>query len=98
MVFEATVPNEDHALVAGMFVTVELATGEEKLAVVPASAILQSGTTSTVFVVVDGRLEQRAVHLGAALGDDISIREGVARGDRVVRAPNEKTPDGARVD
>jgi membrane fusion protein (multidrug efflux system) len=98
MVFEATVPNDDHALVAGMFVTVQLATGEEKLAVVPQSAIFQSGTTSTVFVVVDGRLEQRSVHLGAALGDDISIREGVARGDRVVRAPNEKTPDGALVD
>jgi len=98
MVFEAIVPNGDHALAAGMFVTVQLATGEETLAMVPKRAILESGTTATVFAVVDGKLEQRSVQLGAAIGDDVSIRRGVTRGDRVVLAPDDKTPDGARVD
>jgi membrane fusion protein (multidrug efflux system) len=98
MVFEAAVPNADHQLVPGMFVTVELATGEETLAVVPRKAILESGATASVFAVVDGKLEQRSVHLGPALGDDVAIREGVARGERVVLSPNAQTPDGARVD
>ena len=98
MVFEASVDNEAHELVPGMFVTVKLATGEEPLAVVPRTAVVDSGGTPTVFAVVDGKLQQRSVRIGELLGTDVTVRDGITRGDRIVATPNDKTPDGASVD
>lgn len=69
--------------------------GEEQGLVIPVSAIFQRGRARGVLVIVDGRARFRAVETGAADGERIVARAGVARGDLVVRAPARVRP-GAR--
>jgi len=97
MVDEAVVENRERLLLPGTFVTVDLPVGEVPMAIVPKTAVLNADGEPTVFAVVEGRLERRAVHTGAALADGIAISEGVRKGDRVVVHPTAELKDGARV-
>jgi membrane fusion protein, multidrug efflux system len=97
MVDEAVVDNRERLLLPGTFVTVDLPVGEEPMAVVPKTAVLNPGSEPTVFAVVGRRLERRAVHTGAELADGIAISEGVKKGDRVVVQPSAELKDGATV-
>ena len=57
--------------------------------VVPRDAVLSAGSHSVVYVETDpGRFELRQVVLGPVLGTDITIREGVAEGEKVARKGN----------
>src|SRR5438876_699113 len=55
-VVEAVVDNAGHDLRPGMFVTAQLALGEQTLPAVPATAVREEGTLRHVFVVQNGRL------------------------------------------
>lgn len=52
--------------------------------VVPRGAPRQDGDRNVVFVVENGRAERRAVRLGAAAGDGVTVLSGLAAGERVV--------------
>lgn len=65
--------------------------------VVPRSAVRQHGGRDIVWVVRDGKVERRAVTLGAASGDEVSILAGVSGGERVVVEGPADLTDGARV-
>jgi membrane fusion protein (multidrug efflux system) len=97
MIDEAVVDNQDHMLLPGTFVTVDLPSGDRPQPVVPRSAIVKAGEDSTVFAIVDNRLEQRAVHTGITIDDKIVISEGLKKGDRVVLHPAPDLKDGATV-
>jgi membrane fusion protein (multidrug efflux system) len=97
MVDEAVVDNREHQLLPGTFVTVDLPVGEVPMAIVPKTAVLNADGEATVFAVIEGRLERRAVHTGAALADGIAISEGIRKGDRVVVQPTAELKDGAPV-
>lgn len=97
LVFEAVVPNADGALKAGMFASARIATGTERLPVVPRSALRDDGETVRAFVVKDGRIEERVVQPGAALGDRTAIRAGVAAGEQLVVQPASTISDGMAV-
>ncbi len=57
-------------------------------ALIPQSAVRTDGGNSIVFLVRDGRLERRAVSLGAEHGSDVEVTAGVLPGDfLVVRGP-----------
>lgn len=94
VVDEAIVDNHDGALLPGMFATVLIPTGSALWPTVPKTALVQTDTGPTLFALVDGRLQQRAVHAGVALGDDVAVSEGLKRGDRVVVRPSAETVDG----
>lgn len=94
---EARVDNKEGALLSGMFTTAHLQTGESKQRVVPKSAVVTKDGESSLFLVIDKHLQQRAIHLGAPVGDALAITEGIQAGDLVVIDPNPTTADGALV-
>jgi membrane fusion protein (multidrug efflux system) len=96
-VVEAVFTNEKHDLRPGMFVTARLALGEQSLPAVPAKAVRADGTLRHVFVVVDGRLEDRLVQAGEAQGGEVPIVSGLKAGEQVVAELTPDVRDGARV-
>lgn len=81
---EAFVPNAEQLLMPGMFADAELVVGTQSLPSVPKRALVASAEQARAFVVVGGRLEERVLALGAEVSDRVSVRRGVAVGERVV--------------
>jgi RND family efflux transporter MFP subunit len=76
--------NPDGRLKPGMFATVDMASSGGMAVVVPANAVLDSGTEQVVFVAKgDGYFEPRSVKIGRRLGDQIQIVSGIADGEQV---------------
>jgi RND family efflux transporter MFP subunit len=81
--------NPTLALKPGMFssVTLEAPLGEQL--VVPASAVLQSGTRAVAFVDRGGgNLEPREITLGGRAGDDLIVSRGLGEGETVITSAN----------
>jgi RND family efflux transporter MFP subunit len=82
-------PNPGLQLKPGMFVNVSLNVPMGRQLVIPANAVLQSGTRQIVFVSrSEGYLEPREVQLGARAGDDFIVLKGLAAGEKVVTSAN----------
>lgn len=76
-------------LYAGLYADAEVRQTLPAAVVVPASAVLDSGTRQVVFVQTGpGWFESREVRLGAVAGESAQILDGVAAGDRVVAGGN----------
>ena len=81
--------NSGLQLKPGMFVNVALKVPMGRQLVIPASAILQSGTRQVAFVDRgDGYLEPRDVQLGARAGDDFIVVKGVREGEKIITSAN----------
>jgi len=77
--------NADEALTPGVFMSVEVELGRRQEAiVVPEDAVVPQGVRSFVFVVREGRAEQRLVALGSRERGTVEVVEGVAAGEDVV--------------
>ena len=63
----------------------------------PATAVRADGTLRHVFVVVDGRLEDRLVQVGETQGSEVPIVSGLKAGEKVVAELTPDVRDGARV-
>jgi membrane fusion protein (multidrug efflux system) len=96
-VVEAIVDNPSHDLRPGMFVTADLALGEQSLPAVPRTAVKPEGTQWHVFVASGDRLEERLVQVGELRGPDVPIVKGVKLGERVVAVITPEVRDGARI-
>jgi membrane fusion protein (multidrug efflux system) len=96
-VVEAEVDNVGRDLRPGMFVTAKLALGEQTLPSVPQTAVRADGVQRHVFVVVDGRLEDRLVQLGDAKDGRVAVVNGVKNGEQVVAQVTPDVRDGAKV-
>jgi membrane fusion protein (multidrug efflux system) len=99
----ASVPNEDDALRAGMFVEVKVVLPRrETVLAVPATAVLHAPYGDSVFVVETKPSEKIAhqtfVRTGEARGDFIVITNGLKAGDEVVAAGAFKLRNGSKVD
>jgi Cu(I)/Ag(I) efflux system membrane fusion protein/cobalt-zinc-cadmium efflux system membrane fusion protein len=82
-------PNPDLKLMPGMFVNVDLKIPLGRRLVLPASAVLQSGTRQIVFVDHGGGyLEPREVELGSPAGDEFMVLKGVNAKESVVTSAN----------
>jgi RND family efflux transporter MFP subunit len=97
LIAEAVVPNADGALKPGMFADVELVTGWRVLPSVPQAAIVGRDGESHAFFVVGGRLEERVLALGPAIGDRISVARGARDGEQVALGEPAELSNGARV-
>ena len=76
-------------LVPGMFVNVSLEVPMGERVVIPASGVLQTGTRQIVFVDRgEGYLEPRIVRLGAEVGNEYIVLNGLKPGERVVTSAN----------
>ena len=83
------VENPNVALKPGMFVNVDLKTNLGRQLVVPASAVLQSGTRQLVFTAdPSGRMEPKEVTLGPRVGDTFVVLNGLHVGQQIVTSAN----------
>src|SRR5262249_42906772 len=64
---------------------------------VPKAAVRSADGRSVVFVVRDGRVERRAITVGAAEGDQIEVQSGLAGSEQVVIEGPPTLADGAKV-
>lgn len=73
----------------GMFVNVDLKAPLGRGLAVPASAVLQSGTRSLVFLYSDnGTITPKEVSLGPRVGDEFVVLSGLKRHQRIVTSAN----------
>jgi len=97
-IVEVAVDNADGTLRPGMFATARLAIGEDRLPVVPGSAVVGQAPSERVFVISrERRVEERVVATGARKGAEIAITKGVNAGESVIARPNAEVRDGVRV-
>jgi len=81
--------NPNLKLMPGMFVNVALEVPFGRQLVVPASAVLQSGSRQIVFVDHGGGyLEPRDVELGSRAGDDYIVQRGLKAQEKIVTSAN----------
>lgn len=81
--------NPQLKLKPGMYVNVVLKVALGQQLVVPASAVLQSGTRQVVFVNRgDGNLEPRQVMTGARVGDEFIVAKGLKANESIVTSAN----------
>jgi RND family efflux transporter MFP subunit len=64
---------------------------------VPADAVQAQGDSGVVWVVLDDKLERRAVRLGARSGDKLTVLAGLSAGERVAIGDASKFEDGVKV-
>lgn len=77
--------NPAYRLKPDMFVDVGFRVGGSNMLVVPSEAVLDTGTTQTVFVDRgNGLLEPRKVEAGRRFGDQVEILRGLSQGERIV--------------
>jgi len=97
LVFEAVALNPDGILKPGSFATAWLETGTEQSVVIPSSALRKDGDTVHAFVIKDGHIEERIVHVGREIGDRTAITTGIADGERLVQKATDTLKDGLEV-
>jgi RND family efflux transporter MFP subunit len=78
-------------------VPAEALTKEEAALRVPASAVVESGGQSVVWVVREGRLERQPVRVAERVGDEVALAEGPSPGTQVVVSPDRRLRAGRRV-
>jgi membrane fusion protein, multidrug efflux system len=97
LVVEALVPNKERKLLPGQFATARLALSEQPMPVVPRTAVLEDGGRRKLFVVSDGRLEERLVQVSDSSGDSLGVVAGVRVGERVVAVARGDLRDGQKL-
>jgi RND family efflux transporter MFP subunit len=95
---EAEIENGSGTLKPGQFATVRILQSRAAPAtLVPARAVRTESGVSRVFVVKDGKAQERQVQLGQTEGDLIEIKSGVAENEIVATSNVEQLSDGMAV-
>lgn len=95
---EAEVENGDGLLKPGQFATVRIAQGAPKQTVmIPSVAVKTEGDSNRVYVVKNGRAEERIVKLGVLENDLIEVQQGVQEGEAVAISNLNQIYDGVSV-
>ncbi len=98
LTIEAEVENGNNILKPGQFATVRILLPQSSPAVlVPARAVRTEGSTSRVFVIRDGRAQERLIQLGQTEGDLVEVKTGVATDEQVATSNVEKLSDGMAI-
>lgn len=84
-------------VVAGLFARVFPGENASEGILIPASALVQRGQLSGVYVVREGILRYRLVKTGRRLGESVEILSGLSPGETVVTKGVERARSGARV-
>jgi RND family efflux transporter MFP subunit len=95
---EAVAPNKDGRLKPGLFATALIQQNEPTPALtVPATSVETLSGTSRVYVVKDGKTEERIVTLGEKVDRRIEVVTGLNDGELVVAEPRGRVTDGMLV-
>lgn len=91
-------PEAERIARPGFLARVQLALeARDSVLVIPAAAVLDDATGSSVFVVEEGRAVRRPVRAGLTMNGRVEITSGLARGETVVVAGATRIRDGAPV-
>ena len=95
----ALVPNPDHTLFPGSFVTLKANLGElHEVFLVPQEAVLRDANGAFARVVgADGNVERRNLAIAAAQDSQWIVTSGIAAGDKVIVSGVQKAREGAPV-
>jgi multidrug efflux pump subunit AcrA (membrane-fusion protein) len=89
----------DEAVRSGMFARVVIKTGEERMMLIPASAVIPQGQLTGIFIVDDNQIARfRLIRIGRHFGDITEIITGLDEGQRFVVNPPPTLVDGAHVE
>jgi len=95
---EAEIGNTNGSLKPGQFATVRILQPRAEPAVlVPARAIKTESGVNRVYVIKDGRAQQRLVQLGQSEGDLMEIKSGIAVDEQVATSNLDQLSDGIPV-
>jgi membrane fusion protein, multidrug efflux system len=98
LVVEALVPNANGALQPGLFATARIELPALTPALfVPAAAVRTEAGVSRLFVIKDGRAEQRFVQVGRDASGRLEMLRGLQTGERVAVDALDRLTDGAPV-
>jgi membrane fusion protein (multidrug efflux system) len=97
IIVRAELPNADHVLRQGMFMTVSLQGDVVPTLLVPEEAIVPERGRTYVFVVANGLVQRREVRTGKRRPGDVEIVEGLAENERVVVEGTQNIRDGSSV-
>ncbi len=98
LIVEAEVENSEGLLKPGQFATVRIAQSTPKPTVmIPASAVKAEGETNKVFIVKDGRAEERIVKIGVLENNLIEIQQGIQENESVAVTNIGQLYDGVQV-
>lgn len=96
----AVVPNPDHLLLPGMYVSAVLSMAvNEQALLVPQQAITRNtkGEATALVVGAEGKVEQRTLQTGEAIGDRWVVTSGLKAGEKVVVQGTQKAKAGDTV-
>jgi membrane fusion protein (multidrug efflux system) len=98
LVVEGEIPNENGAIRPGSFAEVIITVDPHATGIaIPRDAILSFAGTDRVFIVHNGRLDDRVVKTGRSMaGDRIEIASGLEPGLNVVLGPDSRMSKGQR--
>jgi multidrug efflux system membrane fusion protein len=98
VVARATIKNASFTLLPGQYVRVRLHIGDQPDALmVPQTALGSSQLGKYVYVVADGKADQRLVTLGPTFGPLVTVVKGVSEGDQIIIGNLQKIGPGAPV-
>ncbi len=98
LVVEAVIDNADRRLRPGMFASARLKLGEEQRPSVPVSALKKNGTDTRLYVVANGKTEERIVHVLGEYEGYAALAQGARADEKVVLEPGANVSDGANVE
>jgi membrane fusion protein (multidrug efflux system) len=93
----ARIPNADHALLPGMYVTIRASLGERhKVFVVPQAAVLRDTVGAYVFVVgTDGKVARRDITTSTMADGNWVVTGGLQAGEKVIVSGVQNVKEGA---
>lgn len=98
MTIEAIAPNPSGRLKPGLFTSASIQQPQSAPALLaPATAVETAAGTSRVYVIKNGKVEERIVTVGEPVGDRIEITSGVTAGEVVAADPKGRLADGTVV-
>ena len=90
--------NDDASLLPAEWAAIDVDLDAGEQLAIPESAVLYTGSRRVVFVDVgNGRLEPRAIRIGARADGFVAVEDGLAPGDRVVAAGNFQVAADSRI-
>lgn len=74
---------EGKSIFPGMWVKLQIPTGNEDLMLIPTSAVIQKGELASVYVKRDNRYDLRQVRLGQRYDDQVEVLSGLRLGETI---------------
>ena len=93
----ALMPNDDRALKPGMFLQVDISRRRENVVLAPEGALVPRQGRQFVYVVEEGRAEERQVSLGSRRPGQVEILDGLQPGEQIVTQGVQRIRDGLPV-